>query len=89
MPPGGETVGCHMIRVLDSAGSTLVEWGQQQQQQQQEGGEVKNVEDDQVCEDEENYVEDDEHVNSLKKVVRHMMSRMRRTTKLVRMKRIT
>ena len=30
---GGETVGCHMIRVLDSAGSTLVEWGQQQQQQ--------------------------------------------------------
>ena len=32
---GGETVGCHMIRVLDSAGSTLVEWGRQQQQQQQ------------------------------------------------------
>ena len=32
MPPGGETVGCHMIRVLDSAGSTLVEWGRQQQQ---------------------------------------------------------
>ena len=30
---GGETVGCHMIRVLDSAGSTLVEWGRQQQQQ--------------------------------------------------------
>ena len=29
---GGETVGCHMIRVLDSAGSTLVEWGRQQQQ---------------------------------------------------------
>ena len=29
----GETVGCHMIRVLDSAGSTLVEWGRQQQQQ--------------------------------------------------------
>ena len=28
---GGETVGCHMIRVLDSAGSTLVEWGRQQQ----------------------------------------------------------
>ena len=27
---GGETVGCHMIRVLDSAGSTLVEWGRQQ-----------------------------------------------------------
>ena len=26
----GETVGCHMIRVLDSAGSTLVEWGRQQ-----------------------------------------------------------
>ena len=24
-----------MIRVLDSAGSTLVEWGRQQQQQQQ------------------------------------------------------
>ena len=33
---GGETVGCHMIRVLDSAGSTLVEWGRQQQQQQQQ-----------------------------------------------------
>ena len=32
---GGETVGCHMIRVLDSAGSTLVEWGRQQQQQLQ------------------------------------------------------
>ena len=31
---GGETVGCHMIRVLDSAGSTLVGWGRQQQQQQ-------------------------------------------------------
>ena len=25
-----------MIRVLDSAGSTLVEWGRQQQQQQQQ-----------------------------------------------------
>ena len=34
---GRETVGCHMIRVLDSAGSTLVEWGRQQQQQQQTG----------------------------------------------------
>ena len=34
LPPGGETVGCHMIRVLDSAGSTLVEWGRQYQQQQ-------------------------------------------------------
>ena len=33
LPPGGETVGCHMIRVLDSAGSTLMEWGRQQQQQ--------------------------------------------------------
>ena len=30
----GETVGCHMIRVVDSGGSTLVEeWGRQQQQQ--------------------------------------------------------
>ena len=32
-----------MIRVLDSAGSTLVEWGRQQQQQQQQhvhGGHV-------------------------------------------------
>ena len=29
----GETVGCHMIRVLETAGSTLVEWGRQQQQQ--------------------------------------------------------
>ena len=36
LPPGGETVGCHMTRVLDSAGSTLVEWGRQQQQQQHE-----------------------------------------------------
>ena len=34
----GETVGCHMIRVLDSAGSTLVEWGRQQQQLRNSAG---------------------------------------------------
>ena len=51
MPPGGETVGCHMIRVLDSAGSTLVEWGRQQQQQQQwdHSMEGNAVEDPVVC----------------------------------------
>ena len=31
-----------MIRVLDSAGSTLVEWGRQQQQQQQVLTELRN-----------------------------------------------
>ena len=40
LPPGGETVGCHMNRVLDSAGSTLVEWGRQRQQQRQHTGNI-------------------------------------------------
>ena len=34
-----------MIRVLDSADSTLVEWGRQQQQQQQRNGTKKNLTD--------------------------------------------
>ena len=61
MPPGGETVGCHIIRVLDSAGSTLVEWGRQQQQHDNEKCNV----DDSINNDNKggNYNTDDDDVD--------------------------
>ena len=65
---GGETVGCHMIRVLDSAGSTLVEWGRQQQQH--------DVGDDDVGDDDgdvgDDDVGDDDGDDIQKESIRHI-----------------
>ena len=69
MPLGGETVGCHMIRVLDSAGSTLVEWGRQQQHDDDDDDNNGNVDDDHSNDDDVD--DDDDDDNETRNDIRH------------------